>query len=158
MGEKDDKIKKIEQLLELMKKNDLVELEIKDDDEKILLKRAQTPHPQQVIAAPMVAHHPASDGNTGAPTAAQPAASPTSDLLEITAPMVGTFYAQPGPDSDSYVEVGSNVSPSTVVCIIEAMKVMNEIKAEVEGTIEEVCVKSGQAVEYGQVLYRVKSV
>jgi acetyl-CoA carboxylase biotin carboxyl carrier protein len=70
--------------------------------------------------------------------------------------MVGTFYATPSPDSEPYVELGSHVTEQTVICIIEAMKVMNEIKAEVEGTIEEILVTSGQAVEYGHPLFRVK--
>jgi acetyl-CoA carboxylase biotin carboxyl carrier protein len=69
---------------------------------------------------------------------------------------VGTFYARPSPDSESYVDIGSQVNPQTVVCIIEAMKVMNEIKAEMSGTIVKIMVTSGQAVEYGQVLFRVK--
>ena len=158
MGDKKDKIKRIEELLEIMKKNDLVELEIKDDDEKIVLKRAQPQQASQIIAAP-IAGQPATSSTGGAvQEAPQPAGSeqPASGLIEIKAPMVGTFYATPSPDSESYVEVGAGVTSSTVVCIIEAMKVMNEIKAEVEGTIAEVCVTNGEAVEYGQVLFRVK--
>ncbi|MBN1795120.1 MAG: acetyl-CoA carboxylase biotin carboxyl carrier protein [Sedimentisphaerales bacterium] len=154
MGDKEDKIKRIEQLLEIMKKNDLVELEIKSDDEKIVLKRAQPQQVSHVIAAPIVA----SSAGGVAPAAGQPAAAeqPGQGLIEIKAPMVGTFYATPSPDSEPYVEAGAEITTSTVVCIIEAMKVMNEIKSEVEGTIAEVCVKSGEAVEYGQVLFRVK--
>ncbi len=78
------------------------------------------------------------------------------NLVEIKSPIVGTFYATPSPDSGPYVEVGSQVTPQTVVCVIEAMKVMNEIKAETSGTIVEVLVTNGQAVEYGQVLFRVR--
>ena len=78
------------------------------------------------------------------------------NLVEIKSPIVGTFYATPSPDSEPYVEVGSKVTSQTVICIIEAMKVMNEIKAEMEGTIAEILVKNGQAVEYGQVLYKVR--
>jgi acetyl-CoA carboxylase biotin carboxyl carrier protein len=153
MSEKHSDLKKIEQLLEIMKANDLVEIEVKSGDEKIVLKRAQP----QVTTVPMIA--PA--GPTGAAVPAAPAAggeqaAGPSELIEIKAPMVGTFYATPNPDAEPYVEVGSKVTRSTVVCIIEAMKVMNEIKAETEGTISEVCVQSGQAVEYGTVLYRVK--
>ena len=74
----------------------------------------------------------------------------------ITSPLVGTFYAAPSPESDLYVEVGSQVEPQTVICIVEAMKVMNEIKAETSGTIAEILVETGQAVEYGQVLFKVK--
>jgi len=79
-------------------------------------------------------------------------------LLEIKSPLVGTFYATPSPDSEPFVEVGSKVEENSVVCIIEAMKVMNEIKAEVSGTIAEILVKNGEAVEYGQVLFRVSGV
>ena len=78
------------------------------------------------------------------------------NLVAIKSPIVGTFYAKPSPDSEPFVEIGSNVGPQTVVCIIEAMKVMNEIKAETSGTIVESFVSDGQAVEYGQVLFKVK--
>jgi acetyl-CoA carboxylase biotin carboxyl carrier protein len=77
-------------------------------------------------------------------------------LIEIKSPMVGTFYATPSPDSAPYVEIGSHVEPQTVICIIEAMKVMNEIKAENSGTVAEILVTNGQAVEYGQALFRVR--
>lgn len=89
-------------------------------------------------------------GSAGAVTAKD------EGLLEIKSPIVGTFYSSPSPDSDPYVEVGSAVSSNTVVCIVEAMKVMNEIKAETSGIIAQVCVKNGQAVEYGQVLFKVR--
>jgi acetyl-CoA carboxylase biotin carboxyl carrier protein len=78
------------------------------------------------------------------------------NLIEIKSPIVGTFYAKPSPDAEAYVEVGSKVDSRTVVCIIEAMKVMNEIKAETDGTVVETCVRNGQAVEYGQVLFKVR--
>jgi len=150
MSEKHSDLKKIEQLLEIMKANDLVEIEVKSGDEKIVLKRAQP----QVTGVPMIA--PAGPTAATVPAAGGEQAAAPSDLIEIKAPMVGTFYATPNPDAEPYVDVGSKVTQSTVVCIIEAMKVMNEIKAETEGTIAEVCVQSGQAVEYGTVLYRVK--
>lgn len=159
MSDKQSDLKKIEQFLEIMKKNDLVELEIKNGDEKIHLKRAQ-PQTPQVTAAPVVTPAvPAAAPATPAASAPQAAAAEAapSDLIEIKAPMVGTFYSTPSPDSDDYVEVGSKVTPSTVVCVIEAMKVMNEIKAETEGTIAEICIESGHAVEYGTVLFRVKT-
>jgi len=78
------------------------------------------------------------------------------DLVEIKSPIVGTFYATPSPDSEPCVDIDSEVSPQTVVCIIEAMKVMNEIKAETSGTIVSILVTNGQAVEYGQVLFKVR--
>lgn len=159
---KDTDLQKIKELLEIMKDNELVELEIKHGDDKIFLKRAQPQQPA-VTAVPMPGPTiPALSANT-APTqnaAAQPeSAAPTQpeeELVEIKSPIVGTFYATPSPDSDPYVEVGSQVNTQTVVCIVEAMKVMNEIRAEVSGNIAQILVKNGQAVEYGQVLFRVK--
>lgn len=138
-----------------MTDNELVEVEIKHGDDKILLKRAQ---PQQTVAAlPIVGQ------NTSVPSAetvpvqsAPPAEQKDDGLVEIKSLMIGTFYAKPSPDSEPYVEIGSSVDPQTVVCVIEAMKVMNEIKAETSGTIAEICVTNGQAVEYGQVLFKVK--
>jgi acetyl-CoA carboxylase biotin carboxyl carrier protein len=104
----------------------------------------------QIPMAPMPMQMPAA-----APSAA---GEPVKDdnLIEITSHMVGTFYSAPSPDSSPYVEVGANVTADTVVCIVEAMKVMNEIKAEISGTIVEVMCKAGQAVEFGQVLFKVK--
>jgi acetyl-CoA carboxylase biotin carboxyl carrier protein len=92
----------------------------------------------------------------GQPGGQAPGPAKGDGLLEIKSPIVGTFYETPSPDSDPYVEPGAHVDPQTVVCIIEAMKVMNEIKAEVTGTIVERTVKNGQAVEYGQVLFKVR--
>jgi len=158
MAEKEDDadLKKIKQLIEIMKENGLVEIEIKHADDAIVLKRAQ-PQPAfggMPVMMPDSAAVPAGRGGPG--DAHRPSAPPQEDLVEIKSPIVGTFYATPSPDSEPYVDVGSTVSPHTVVCIIEAMKVMNEIKAETDGTIVEVLVTNGQAVEYGQVLFRVR--
>jgi len=156
MAEKDTDLQKIKQLIEIMKKNDLVEVKIKHGDDKIFLKRSQP----QSIASEMPARRPESGGAPvgpeGTKAQSQPSALQAEDLAEIKSPIVGTFYATPSPDSEPYVEVGSAVSSQTVVCIIEAMKVMNEIKAETSGTIAEILVTNGQAVEYGQVLFRVR--
>ncbi|HEY6854558.1 MAG TPA: acetyl-CoA carboxylase biotin carboxyl carrier protein [Gemmatimonadales bacterium] len=103
-------------------------------------------------AAMPVSRH--ADAGRGAPEA-PPAAAPASQLLEIKSPMVGTFYSAPEPGADPYVKVGSRVSPGQVVCIIEAMKIMNEIESELHGVIREVNVENTQPVEFGQVLYRV---
>ena len=160
MAEKDTDIKKIKELIEIMKQNGLVEIEIKHDDDKIFLKRAQ---PQPAVGPmPMVRPESGDAPVSGEATEAlsqAPApqsASGAEDLVEIKSPIVGIFYATPSPDSEPYVEVGLTVNPQTVVCIIEAMKVMNEIKAEVDGTIAEILVTNGQAVEYGQVLFKVR--
>ncbi len=155
-------LKKIKELIEIMKKNDLVEVEIKHGDDKIFLKRSQAPPTGTSVptAAQNTMAVPAGPNASQAPTTeAEPAVSQLhaeENLVEIKSPLVGTFYAAPSPDSDPCVEVGSQVEPQTVVCIIEAMKVMNEIKAETGGTIAEILVENGQAVEYGQVLFKVK--
>jgi len=160
MAEKDADIQKIKQLIAIMKENELVELEIKHDDDKIFLKRAQPQQNFTAMPAMWPAHGVGPVATHGAevpvqPGAVKPAAA-KEDLIEIKSPIVGTFYATPSPDSEPYVEVGTSVGPQTVVCIIEAMKVMNEIRAETSGTVVEVLVTNGQAVEYGQVLYRLK--
>jgi acetyl-CoA carboxylase biotin carboxyl carrier protein len=157
MAQKDTDLQKIEELIEIMEKRNLVELEIKHGEDKILLKRFQ-PH-QPVAAVPVIAPSisgvPAGPGATTSAAEASAAAA-KQNLVEIKSSVVGTFYATPSPDSEPYVEIGSQVEPQTVVCIIEAMKVMNEIKAETRGTIAEVLITNGQAVQYGQVLFRVK--
>jgi acetyl-CoA carboxylase biotin carboxyl carrier protein len=158
MAEKDADVQKLKDLIKLMKENDLVKIDIRHGDDYVSLQRAQ-PQPIGAALGPVIASLP----GVGAPLAAAPspagtpAAGHTKEaLLEIKSPIVGTLYAAPSPDSDPYVEVGSQVEPQTVVCIIEAMKVMNEIKAEVSGTVVEKAVANGQAVEYGQVLFRVR--
>jgi len=164
MAENDADLKKIKEIIEIMKENELLEVEIKHGDDKIFLKRHQ---PQSDVGAavsaipamrPEPGAAPAHPGGTEAliQTYASQADAGAEDLVEIKSPIVGTFYATPSPDSEHYVEVGSTVSPQTVVGIIEAMKVMNEIKAETSGTIAEVLVTNGQAVEFGQVLFKVK--
>ncbi len=111
---------------------------------------AQAPgHPAMPLSRP-------GEGGRGTGEGAAPAAAaPASQLLEIKSPMVGTFYSAPEPGADPYVKVGSRVSPGQVVCIIEAMKIMNEIESELHGVIREVNVENTQPVEFGQVLYRV---
>ena len=163
MAQKDIDLKKIKEIIEIMKQNGLEELEIRQDDDKIYLRRSQpqgaqgpsiTSLPvmkQELGAAPMTAQSANTMGQSGA---SQP--QHDENLIEIKSPIVGTFYAKPSPDSEPYVEIGSSVGPQTVVCIIEAMKVMNEIKAETSGTIIDVLVTDGQAVEYGQVLFKVR--
>jgi len=160
MAEKDSDLKKIKKLIEIMKENDLVEIEIKHDDDKIFLKRAQPQQP--TIGIPMMRPEPgvapvSPESIEAASQSSGPQAVPgEEDLVEIKSPIVGTFYATPSPDSGPYVDIDTEVGPQTVVCIIEAMKVMNEIKAETSGTIVEIRVTNGQAVEYGQVLFKVR--
>jgi len=147
-----DKIKK---LVEIMEQNELVELEIKHGDDKVFLKRcpAQPVTPPGAVLQPEYGPPP-----SGRAMTEMPAVTPKEqqNLVDIKSPIVGTFYATPSPDSEPYVEIGTHVELQTVVCLIEAMKVMNEIKADTAGTIAEILVTNGQAVEYGQVMFRVK--
>jgi acetyl-CoA carboxylase biotin carboxyl carrier protein len=144
MAEKQEKdLQKVKELIELMKANDLIEIEVVDGDSKILLRRPGTVQPQPLVsAAPPV--------SSAAPV------SEDAGLESIKSPIVGTFYQASNPDSAPYVKVGDKVNPETVVCVVEAMKVMNEIKAEIDGTIVEICCKDGQAIEFGQVLFKVR--
>jgi len=155
MAQWDDQLDKIKQIIEIMKEHNLVEVEIKQGDDAISIKKGQ-PQPQipavPVIGAGIPAVLP---GAAAAPSASEPQPR-QANLVEIKSPLVGTFYSQPSPDSEPFIEVSSHVDPQTVVCIIEAMKVMNEIKAETSGKIVEVVAINGEAVEYGQVLFRVK--
>jgi acetyl-CoA carboxylase biotin carboxyl carrier protein len=151
-------IRKLKELVRLMVENDLSELDLKDQQETVTIKRGSG-----TIVAPVVHHAPATAATTGAAAeageyVAPPAASAADDasLVAITSPMVGTFYTSPNPESPSFVSVGASVGPDTTVCLIEAMKVFNEIKAEVQGTIERVLVESGKPVEYGQKLFLVR--
>ena len=151
MSQKDTDLQRIKKLIDVMKENDLAELEIKHGDDKIHLKRSQ---PQQIITA--MPNSVVQADPDAAQAQAKDSAAEDDGLVEITSPIVGTFYARPSPDSGCFVEVDFHVSPQTVVCIIEAMKVMNEIKAETTGTIVEILVTDGQAVEFGQPIFKVK--
>ncbi len=116
------------------------------------------PLPPQVFHAPAPVHHAPGHhaaAQHAAPSHAAEAAAPPVALKEIRSPMVGTYYRAPEPGADAYVQIGSRVTSGQTVCIIEAMKIMNEIEAEVSGVIREVCVEDATPVEYGQVLYRV---
>ncbi|HIJ70203.1 MAG TPA: acetyl-CoA carboxylase biotin carboxyl carrier protein [Planctomycetes bacterium] len=154
---KETKLQRVKELVELMKANDLVELEIADGDSKILLKRPQPVGPTitqlSPVPAPVITPAVPVEQTVQAQT---PAEQQDVGLAEIKSPIVGTFYSASSPDSQPYVDIGTRVSPDTVVCIVEAMKVMNEIKAETSGTIVEVLCETGEAVEYGQLLFKVK--
>jgi len=147
-------LKDIKAILDMMKKNSVSEFEMEKEGFKIRLKRGDG------SVAPMVQYEePAqlsyvTQSASGAP-AALPVPAPVSGI-EIKSPMIGTFYRSPSPESASYVEVGAEVNPDTVVCIIEAMKVMNEIKAEVKGVITEALVDNAKPVEFGQPMFRVR--
>lgn len=143
----------IEKLAKVLAETGLTEISLEDGEQAITLRK-------DVIVAP-VAAAPAASAPVAAP--AQPAAQAPAKASEpakkgtpITSPMVGTFYKSPSPDADAFVSVGDNVKPGDVVCIVEAMKMMNEIKSEISGKVVEVCVEDGQPVEFGQVLMYVE--
>jgi acetyl-CoA carboxylase biotin carboxyl carrier protein len=158
-------LKDIKAIIDLMKKNSISEFELERQEFKIKLKRgpvnaAGEELPTQVYLPPVAALPAAVTtvplsalGNsvqTPAPVAA------ASNEIEIKSPMIGTFYRSPSPEAGSYVEIGTEVNPDTVVCIIEAMKVMNEIKAEVKGIISQILVENAKPVEFGQPMFKVR--
>jgi acetyl-CoA carboxylase biotin carboxyl carrier protein len=161
MAEKDADLQRIKALIEIMEQHNLVEVEVKQGDNKILLKRVE-PHRPESSAVRTVGPETSGVSSSSriknvSETLGEDLVIPhEEDLVDIKSPIVGTFYEAPSPDSEPYVELGSYVGPQMVVCIIEAMKVMNEIKAETSGTIVERLVTNGQAVEYGQVLFKVR--
>src|SRR4029077_20169336 len=148
-------IKEIKTIIDLMKKNDLSVFEIEKEGFRLKLQRGPSGQAAQGAGAPV-----AGPAKTGAKTAeAAPAVPKTTEseqLKEIVSPMVGTFYRAASPDAPPFVDVGKTVTEETVVCIIEAMKVMNEIKAETSGVIAEVVAENGKPVQFGQVLFKVR--
>ena len=147
-------IKEIKAVIDLMKKHDLSVFEIEKEGFRLKLQRGASA-PQVAIAAPVAAAVPTKAASGGEPpSAAKPIESVS--MKEIVSPMVGTFYRAASPDAPSFVEVGKPVTEETVVCIIEAMKVMNEIKAETSGVIAEVLAENGKPVQFGQALFRVR--
>ena len=138
-----------------MRKNDLSVFKMEREGFKITLKKGTNFQPVIATAAPAAPPAAAPVAPVSAPPPA-PAPKETSNFIEITSPMVGTFYSAASPDSPPYATVGQEVTEDSVVCIIEAMKVMNEIKAETRGTIIEIVAENGKPVQFGQVLYRLK--
>ncbi len=149
-------LKDIKAIIDLMKKNSITEFELERQDSKIRLKRGlnggapavqydesaiagTAPVLPPVAVAPIVAVQPVSTGE-----------------IDIKSPMIGTFYRAPSPEAGNYIEIGTEVTADTVVCIIEAMKVMNEIKSEVKGVVTQVLVENGKPVEFGQPLFKVR--
>jgi len=158
-------IEEIKTLTELMVENDLSEIMIRDGDKRIMLRRqgaVEPPPPQIVMSNPPatlpspVVVAPANAANPGAPPAAVEPPAADAGLEFIKSPMVGTFYAASDPEAPPFVKIGDPVTPDTVIAIIEAMKVFNEIKAEVSGIIETIEVHNADAVEFGQVLMKVR--
>lgn len=162
-------IRKLKELIRLMVENELTEIDLKDEKETVSLRRegsqapvvqvspapAAPPAAPAAPAAPAPAPAPAAPAPAAAP-AAEPSPADTSNLEQITSPMVGTFYSAAKPESPAFANVGDTVTADTTVCIVEAMKIFNEIKAEQSGVIEKVLVSNGDSVEFGQALFLVR--
>jgi acetyl-CoA carboxylase biotin carboxyl carrier protein len=145
-------MRKLKELVKLMVNNDLSEMDLRDTEEQVTIRRqgetVVTQSPSAVAQAPVV--------GTDPPTNVASAEQSTEEGVEIVSPMVGTFYPSPDPNSPSFVDIGDEVTDDSTVCIVEAMKIFNEIKAQCNGTIIKVLVSSGDPVEFGQPLFLVK--
>lgn len=153
-------LKSLKKIITIMNRAKLTELDLEQDGVKIHLRKGPAPGDmvhQVMSAAPMMTAAPAPAPVAAPAAAAAPArAEEDPNLHTIASPMVGTFYRSPSPESKAYVEVGTAVDESKVICIVEAMKLMNEIKAEVKGVVKKILVENAQAVEYGQPLFLVE--
>ncbi len=150
-------IRKVKKLIELLDESGIAEIEITEGEESVRISRYAAGAP--VAAAPVAAHAPAPAAPASPSPAATPAAAPAApeqaeeDGFEVTAPMVGTFYAASSPGAAPYVQVGDRVNEGDTLCIIEAMKMMNQIEADVSGVIKSIRIQNGEPVEFGQVLF-----
>jgi len=150
-------LKDIKAIIDLMKKNSVSEFELEKQGFKIKLKRGGGNGGGQyedISSAPYVP--PVLSISPVPVSASQPQIASPSNELEIKSPMIGTFYRSPSPEAGTYIEIGSEVNPDTVVCIIEAMKVMNEIKSEVKGVVTQILMENAKPVEFGQPLFKVR--
>jgi len=146
-------LKDIKKIVQMMTENDLSEFMLENDSCTLQLKRGPAVVTQ--AAAPQVVSVPAPAVPSAGPAAPPAAAVEDDGLIEIKSPMVGTFYRAPSPDSDPFVEVGQAISADSPVCIIEAMKVMNEIQADIKGTIKKILIDNATPVQFGQALFLV---
>ncbi|OWA37032.1 acetyl-CoA carboxylase, biotin carboxyl carrier protein [Saccharibacillus sp. O16] len=154
------KISEIKELIELLDRTSVQELELEEEGARVVIRKGGRIE-ASLMQAPVLMQQPQVQAAPAAQTAAAfvpaQASAPDESLHKIVSPMVGTFYSSPSPDADVYVTAGSRVNEKSVVCIIEAMKLMNELLAEVKGEIVEVLVENGQLVEYGQPLFLVRA-
>ncbi len=155
-------LQEIKRLIEMIERSPITEFELVDKDLRIRISKngkesAPTAHAAvlPVPAVPVAA--PVNGATPAAPVAAAPAPAKSVTLHEVKSPMVGTMYRAPAPDADPYVRVGDMVEPGKVLCIVEAMKLMNELECEVSGRIVEICVENAQPVEFGQVMFRIET-
>jgi acetyl-CoA carboxylase biotin carboxyl carrier protein len=145
-------IRKVKKLIELLEESGIAEIEIHEGEESVRISRAIYAQPTMVAAAPAPV--------AAAPVAAAPAAAPSVPAVptghQVTSPIVGSFYSSPSPNAKSFVEVGSSVNVGDTLCIIEAMKIMNQIEADKAGVIKAILAKSGDPIEYGQPLFIIE--
>lgn len=152
----------LRKLVRLMERGELAEIDISDDNAglKVHLRRFEEQNVQaptvQVVGGASMAAPAAAAPAAAAPAGAAAPSGPPPGTVEFTSPMVGTYYRAASPDSDPFVEVGTRVNPDSVLCIVEAMKVMNEIKAEMNGEVVEILVENGEPIEFGQPLFLIK--
>jgi acetyl-CoA carboxylase biotin carboxyl carrier protein len=152
-------LKDLKKIVELVSEHNLSELSIEQKGMKLSIKKGG-PAPMMVQAQSPMMMAPPAHSHSHAAASSSAAAAPVQEdagLESIVSPMVGTFYRSPSPEAEMFVKVGDTVGPDTVVCIIEAMKVMNEIKADKAGVIRKICVENADSVEYGQVLFKIES-
>ncbi|MEN3044411.1 MAG: acetyl-CoA carboxylase biotin carboxyl carrier protein [Candidatus Hydrothermales bacterium] len=155
MNDKD--LKKIERLIELMEKSGLTELEIKKPFFRIHLRKKEKVEKHKIERSKDEVETTLKEIKKVEEVKKEPEKK-EDKFYYVTAPLVGTFYRAPAPDAEPYVEVGSKIRPGQVLCIIEAMKIMNEIESDVEGVVREILVKNGEPVEYGQKLFKIELV
>jgi acetyl-CoA carboxylase biotin carboxyl carrier protein len=149
-------LKDIKAIIDLMRKNAISEFELERQEFKIRLKRGMNGGTGVIYDDTVPQTQTGSPSTLPSTSSAPKIAEPAAGTLDIKSPMIGTFYRSPSPESSPYVDVGAEVGPDTVVCLIEAMKVMNEIKAEVRGVITQIMVDNAKPVEFGQPLFKVR--
>lgn len=148
-------IRKVKKLIELLEESDINEIEIQEGEESLRISRASSVVAAPVMQAPPVAAAPVAAAPVAAAPVAEAPAAPAIEGHAVTSPMVGTFYSAPSPGASAFVEVGQTVNVGDVICIVEAMKMMNQIEADKSGTVTAVLVEDGEAVEFDQVLVTI---
>ena len=149
----------IKKLIKLLNSNNVSEIEVEEGGVKIrVVKNKPSSEPQVITVNPSQTSNPVRETSKTSETREEVKSSSKKNLIEVRSPIVGTFYRAPSPNADPYVQVGQIVSVGTVLCIIEAMKLMNEIESEVNGKVIEICVENGKPVEYNQLLFRIEPV
>ena len=148
-------LNEIKEIINLMNEHGLTEIEVEKGDQKIKLKKSSISGESAVVEQQPIAQQPVAKAPTGE-AEKQPPKQESKNLIEIKAPLVGTFYRSPSPDAASFVEVGQEIEVGEVVCIVEAMKLMNEIKSEVRGKVVDILAENADPVEFGQIMFLIE--